>query len=127
MRRIVMFVKKIVSYDVFSQEADILVSDNTYDILCYCYPTEDNILGAKVKEIVTLFASDIVRNEANEYCIKKDDQPYSYLICGKVVDLMKPRISIGQILIILDQPLPKDIKKGEFVELRVDRFDCEIM
>lgn len=121
-----MFVKKIVAYDSFSQEADIIVSDNIYDVLCYCHPVNDDILGAEVKEIVTLFATEIVRSEQNEYFIHKDAQPYSYYVCGQVIDSIKPRISIGQIVITLDHPLPKDIKKGEYVELKVDRFDCDV-
>ena len=121
-----MFVKKIVTYDAFSQEADIIVSDSIYDVLCYCHPVDNNILGAEVKEIVSLFATEIVRSDTNEYFIYKDVQPYSYYVCGQVIDLIKPRISIGQIIIILDHPLPKDIKKGEYVELKVDRFDCNL-
>lgn len=73
-----------------------------------------------------MFATEIVRSDTNEYFIYKDVQPYSYYVCGQVIDLIKPRISIGQIIIILDHPLPKDIKKGEYVELKVDRFDCNL-
>ncbi len=121
-----MFVKEIIAYDAFSQEADIIVSDNIYNIICYCHPADNNILGTEVKEIVSLFATEIIRSDTNEYFIYKDTQPYSYYVSGQVIDSKKPQISIGQIIITLDHPLPKDIKIGEYVTLKVDRFDCDI-
>lgn len=85
-----MFVKRILEYDAFSQKADIIISDNTYEVLWYHHPTDDNILGTEVKEIVSLFATDIIRSNSNERFINKALQPYSYLICGQVIDIIRP-------------------------------------
>lgn len=50
---------------------------------------------------------------------------YSYHLQGEVIE-MTPKIRIGNIIICLDNTLPKDIKEGEYIEFLVERLDCNI-
>lgn len=120
-----MFVKEIKDYDKFSNEADIIISDGQYNLLCYCYPTDIPQKGERVKAVTSFLATDMMRARDNAFSIKKIDDYYSYHLQGEVID-MTPKIRIGNIIICLDNPLPKDIKEGEYIELLVGRLDCNI-
>ncbi|MDR1697346.1 MAG: hypothetical protein LBR37_00275 [Erysipelotrichaceae bacterium] len=121
-----MFLKQIKDFDKKSGEADVIVSDGQYELICYCHPLENTKLGTIVTEISTLFADDIMRTEDNEYFIRKETDYYSYYLHGKVLKTQTPLIAIGEITIKLDKPLAKDIKQGEFIEFRVARLNCII-
>lgn len=121
-----MYIKQVKSYDSFSGEADIIVSDGVYELLCYYHPAENIDLGAEVKEISSLFAKDVTRAECKEYLIQKEEGYYSYHLQGKVIDTEIPMICIGNINIELDYPIAKDIKIGDYVELKVHRLNCII-
>ncbi len=122
-----MHVQQIKDYDDFSNEADIIVTDGTFELLCYCYPAEIYKVGTQVQEISSLFAKDIMRVSNSDYLvIKLINDHYAYHLQGEVVETTKPIIRIGGLKIILDTPFAKDIKSGEFVELDVYRLDCAI-
>ena len=120
------FIKNIQHYDKFSGEADIIVSDGKFDLLCYYFPTKKNFLGTKVERISSLFAKNIMRVTDKECFTQKSKDHFAYHLCGEVIDTDKPLIRIGKMIIELDYPLPKDIEKGEYVEFEVERLDCEI-
>ncbi len=121
-----MFVKEIRDYDRFSDEADIIISDGKYDLLCYCFPTEIPKKGQTIKTVTALFAKNMMRVKNNEFIIKKMTNYYAYQLQGEVIDSLTPKICIGDIIIYLDSSLPKDIKEGEYIELSVDRLDCTL-
>lgn len=121
-----MFVKQVKDFDINSYEADVIVSDGYYEIMCYCHPLENINLGAIVTNISTLFANDIMRIDSEEYLVRKQIGYYSYYLQGKVLETQKPLIGIGKIAIALDKPLSKDIKQGEFIEFKVERLNCTI-
>jgi len=120
-----MFVKKLIKDD---GQADLIVTDGQYDIMCCCW--EYNPLqkdNQQVKEISSLFTTDIMRVDDHDYLVQKihgKGEHYSYHLQGRVIDKSKPLISIGELKIELDRPLPKDINVGEFVEFKVGRLDC---
>ena len=121
-----MFVKEIKDYDIFSDEADIIISDGKYDLLCYCFPTEMPKKGQTIKTVTALFAKNIMRVKDNGFIIKKMTNYYAYHLQAEVIDSSTPKICIGDIIIYLDSSLPKDIKEGEHIELSVDRLDCTL-
>lgn len=120
-----MFVKAIKDYDKFSDEADIIVSDGKYDLLCYCHPTEKPIIGEPIKKITSFFAKSIMRATKPEFIIEKLKDCYSYYLQGKLIDIASSKICIGNLIMCLDSVVPKDVKCGEFVSFFVDRLDCK--
>lgn len=119
-----MFLKQIKEFDCNSGEADVIVTDGTYELICYYHPAENIALGTPVKEILSLFSEGIMRVDNKDYLVSKESDYYSYYLHGKVIDKQTPKIGIGELTIKLDKPLAKDIEEGEFVELRVSRLDC---
>ncbi|MFB8499029.1 hypothetical protein [Enterococcus faecalis] len=115
-------VKKVNWIDENYGEADILLSDGTYSVNCFCSDcnfsegdTFSGILyGFDVKNIVKSFNEGYVIDE------KKDN----YYIQGKVVDRKSEILQIGEFLIDLsDGNIPKDIKQSDYVEANISRID----
>lgn len=120
-----MFIKEVKNFNEY--EADLIISDGTYEILCYfdAFPPIKNIeKGTNVKGLSTFLAEDIIRADRMEYAINKKEDFYSYQLQGEVLSIDKPIIGIGDIKLELDAPLPGDIAVGEYVQFNVMRLDC---
>ena len=60
----------------------------------------------------------------NEYLVEKTgDGFYAYKLIGKLFDLKKRLVSVGEIIISLENNIPKDIDVNEFIEFEVMRID----
>ena len=120
-----MFIKQIIDRDELSGETDVIISDGNYELLCYCAQS-NSPTPSKIKEIETFLSEKIMIACNNNYLINKTDSYYSYHLQGKVLECNPPVIAIGKIHIILDTPLPKDIKQHDFIEFFVQRIDCRL-
>lgn len=121
-----MFIKQVKSFDKFSDEADIVVTDGKFELMCYCHPSIQYPIGTEVKDITSFLAKNIMRAECNDCLILKLEDYYAYHLQGKIIDLINKVVLIGGIQIILDMSIPNDIKLGEYIEFDVLRLNCEI-
>lgn len=112
---------KIINYDDFSGEVDLLISDGTNELLCYSSSFSDN---AKTLKIRTFLCDNITRIDSVICRCQKQSGYYSYFLQGEVIDTINKIVSIGDILIELDSDFPKDIINGEYVSFTVMRLDC---
>lgn len=119
-----MYIKQIVSIDKYIGEADVIVSDGLYDLLCYNYQSAKLALKMDVDELSILFAGNIMKSSNPNYFINKLSDYYAYHLQGKVADINIPTIIIGNLKIYLDNMLPNDIREGDFVEFDAQRIDC---
>ena len=119
-----MFIKKIVNYDDFSEEASLIVSDGKNELLCYCSSFDGN--GRTIK-ITSFLCDSIIKNNSQICDYHKLLNYYSYSLQARVVDVERRMVSVGNILIELDCDLPGDIKNGEYVSFNVMRLDCSLM
>lgn len=108
------------------QEADILVSDGKYEILCYALPYS---AGDKEKDFtLSVFMSEnVMRALKNEYSAEKTDGYYGYKLTGRLFDLKNRLVAVGGIVIELENNIPKDIAENEFVEFEVGRIDWMVI
>lgn len=115
-------VKKVNWIDEDSGEADILLSDGTYSINCFCSDCtfsecdefSDILYGFNVKNVMKSFNEEYVIDEKND----------SYYIQGKIVDRESEILQIGELKIDLsDGNIPKDIKQNDYVEVNISRID----
>lgn len=53
-----MVIKEIIDYDKFSNEADLVISDGKYEVLCYCFQIDKSKPDDKVDSICSLFEHD---------------------------------------------------------------------
>ena len=49
-----MYISNILSFDVSDNEADIIVSDGNYQMLCYAFPARSLKIGQCVKKSIVL-------------------------------------------------------------------------
>lgn len=116
-----MFIKEIIDYDRNTGEADVLITDAQYEILCYAYPFENK---NKQFTLNTFMAKAVKHIDAREYKVKKStDGYYSYFIQGEVVDIKSRLVKVGDIFIALEDVIPKDIKTQDFIEFSTLRID----
>ncbi len=117
-----MYIKEVVDYYQEGQEADILVTDGQFDILCYAQPYSGKYNSNF--SLAPLDYSDIMTASKKEYKIDKLDVGYySYFIRGKLISVEKGLVKIGGLIIEDINIIPKDIKVGDFIEFAVSRMD----
>ncbi len=117
-----MYIKEIKDYYQSGMEADVIVSDGEFEILCYVQPFsgKQNIDF----DLCPLDYSEIMTATKNEYSIEKLETGfYDYFLRGKLINLEKGLVQIGGIIIKGIRYLPKDIREGEYIEFSVERMD----
>ena len=116
-----MYIKNIKEYDIEANEAEIIVSDGYYEILCYAQPFEKKdgqftLLG--------FMAKDIRKSLNNNYLIEKDLTNYfAYKLQGKLINVKNGLVAIGEIIIRIEERIPNDIRENDFIEFTVLRID----
>lgn len=118
-----MNIKKIISFDPDSKEADILFTDGTNELMVYCHPIT-NIQNITNEILYGFMCSNIELTNSNEKIIKLGNY-YQYEITAKITSLLDRIVKIGDINIKIDIPLPKDLKIGNIVKFTVDRIDLK--
>lgn len=116
-----MYIKRLESFDINSNEADLVVSDKMYEITCYCHPFNEDKIDSEFS-LIGFMCNDIVITN-NKFRIVKNKNYYAYSLNSKVVSAKDKLVAIGDILIKLDTPLPKDIHNGDFISFSVKRID----
>ncbi|MDE5856411.1 MAG: hypothetical protein K2H06_05135 [Anaeroplasmataceae bacterium] len=101
-------------------EAEIVVKNNDYELLCYC---PSNVNDLKEINLHTMLSKNIVKSEVDTGEIVKLDAYFAYKLCCKVIDFKEQLVALGEIKIYLDSSLPGDVKNGDFVEFEVMRLD----
>ncbi len=119
-----MFIKSINWIDKNSQEADVVVSDNTYDLICFSYPFFKSA-GEKLTEPLYCYGvENIVISDEKDFDIKKGDSFYNYFIRGKLINKFDKIVQLNNINLCLDDAyVPNDIDEGRFIEFDVARLN----
>lgn len=119
-----MHISDIVEYNKSDNEADILVSDGHYQLLCYVYPVKAISVKQNVRCISGFACSNITRIEHDNYDAIKLSQYYAYELHAKVVSRKENVVSIGALRIYLDTVIPGDICDNDYVSFSVMRLDA---
>ncbi|MDD7886036.1 hypothetical protein [Flavivirga sp. 57AJ16] len=117
-------IKKINWISESAKEAEVLLTDGTFDILCYSQPFEYDIENHDFETIYLFSVSNIlIIDNERKSLVKKLNNSYDYEFSGEVIERNNNRIRVGEFVLELDFPLPKDIKEGEYVSLYCERVD----
>ena len=118
-----MKIKKIISFDNETKEADILISDGDFELIVYAHPLS-NLENIQNFVIIPFLTKNVIKSEKKEFAIIKDDKSfYSYHITGKIKSKSKGIITIGNIRINEFTDFPGDLKDGDFINFNCLRFD----
>ena len=117
-----MFIKKIIDYDIEAQEADLLISDNRFELICYAHPFERK--ENKSFKLIAFCDNAFIRAMNESFLVEKNlNEFYGYKLQGKLINLKEKLVAIGDIIIELSNDLPGDIEEDEFMEFTVTRID----
>ena len=84
-------------------EASVVVTDGKFELICYAYPFNENVMIAYEPKYEVIKLADF----------------YSYKLQGKIIDIEKQIVTVGDIPMEIDGYIPKDIVNGDYVE-----FEC---
>ncbi|EFR88425.1 hypothetical protein HCJ64_05325 [Listeria marthii] len=120
-------VKSIHWLDEDVREADVVLTDGEYNVVCFSHPCELTLNGVYNELIYCFDPFDIFKFNQAEYSMEKpnDNQELS-ILKGKLIDATDLIIQIGEFRIdISEGDIAQDIHEGDFVELKVHRIDTE--
>lgn len=112
-------------FDKKGKEAEVIVSDGAYEMLCYAYPTDAIEIGMYVSGLSACLCDNISR-AAEQHCAVSKPAPYfAYSLTGRVFSKQDRIVQVGGLKIELDAHLPNDISDGEYVSFDVLRLDLD--
>ena len=105
-------------------EAEVVVTDGKYDLLCFCHPCFYKTNDIISEPLHCLGADNIVISEENEYFAHRIGETFEYHVCGCLSDKETGTVYVGKVLIsVRTNLIPKDIPQGAYIEFDVARFD----
>lgn len=116
-----MWIKKIQWISEDALEADVVITDGVYELICFSQPCtykEEDV----IKEVIYAYNPHFIHlsDKREEYI-----EMYSiggYKLTVRVIDAKKQLVSIGDILIEIDC-IPGDIVNGDIIEFSCSRLD----
>ncbi|WP_342472628.1 hypothetical protein MHH70_04080 [Metasolibacillus sp. FSL H7-0170] len=119
-----MKIKKINWISQEALEAEVIVTDGEFEIMCFAQPLNYLEESELIEPIYCLNVSNLVRAEKAEYSIEKLDDPFAYRVIGKLIDKNYEKVKLGELLLELENNLlPGDINEGDFISFCCQRLD----
>lgn len=120
-----MFIKNIKWIEKDAKEAEIIISDDAFDILCFSCPLEKK-LGEKLEDPLYCFiVKNVVLSDKNIFYVNKEKGIFDYSICGKLEHKTKDGkiVMVNEIKLHINDYIPNDIVPGDYIEFYVSRID----
>ena len=120
-----MHIQKIMRFDKKSKEAEVIVSDGAYEILCYAFPIDTIRIGMIVGGLSGFSCGNVVRAVRQHCAVSKLPSYFAYHMTGIVLSKQERIVCVGGLKIRLDESIPNDISDGEYVSFEVQRLDLD--
>lgn len=123
---------KVLQYDADAQEAVVEIETSldesaTSDKIAFrvfCHPMFSSEMNRKISLFAFLVAN-IVTEEGLQAPVKTNSGYFSYHLFAKVIDVASNRVQLGDIDIVLDCPIPRDISPNSVISFDVMRLDLQ--
>lgn len=123
---------KILHHDEDAQEAIAEISttlrEATQDVQVslnvFCHPISSPVISGKIA-LFAFLVTNITSENALQAPQKTNCDYFSYRLFAKVLDARNRCVQLGDIEIVLDCPLPKDIPNDSFISFDVARLDLQ--
>ena len=108
-----------------AKEAEVYLSDGSFNIICFAQPFEESIGDEILQPLYTLNARLIctLLHDDQIFLIEKNGSDFEHKLAGRFIDKKNNYIQIGDFIINIDASLPNDIREGDFIFLTCDRID----
>lgn len=105
-------------------EAEVIVTDGQFELLCFSHPLEKEKGEQLTEPLSALDPDKVVRLETPRLHIKKLDNTFDYLIEGKLIDKESGHVRLGEIIIAVgSHAIPGDLEDGDYISFICDRLD----
>ncbi len=120
-----MYIQDVLRFDKSGKEAELIVSDGSYEVLCYAYPIVAVKTGMTISGLSGFSCTNVVRAVEQRCAVSKLPPYFAYNITGKLISKQKGIVQVGSLKISLDAYIPNDLSEGEYVSLDVLRLDLD--
>lgn len=119
-----MYIKAVTWINEAANEAEVIVTDNKIDLVCFSHPFKKAINEVFVEPIYCFNVNNVVlANEENFYAIRMKNM-FRYNFRGVIANLEEKIVHVNNIVLsIIDAEIPKDIPEGGYIEFSVSRLD----
>lgn len=119
-----MYISDIKHWDKRDKEADVIVTDGQYQLLCYANPVQSIQCREQVAGLFSFGCENIVKSEHCAVNIVKQTDYYAYELSAEVLSKVEGTVKMGQLVLQLDAPVPGDVQTGDYVTFKVQRIDA---
>lgn len=120
-----MHIQTVLHFDKGDGEAEVIVSDGEYELLCHAFPIAAVEIGMPVSGLSGFSCSDMVRAENPRCGVTKLPPYFAYHMTGILFSKQKRIVRVGGLEIDLDAYMPNDLSDGEYVSFDVQRVDLD--
>ena len=121
---------KILQHDEDAQEAIAEIVTSVYEatqfsqvsLKVFCHPIALPVISCEIS-LFGFLVTNIVSENALQAPQKTKGGYFSYHLFARVLDAHNSRVQLGDIDIVLDCPIPKDIPNGSYISFDVGRLD----
>ncbi|MGT2911559.1 hypothetical protein ACVR1I_07595 [Streptococcus cameli] len=115
-------IKEITWINEEIREADVVVTDGTYEIVCFSHPFFQR-KGEEVSGTLSVFEPySLIRSNITRYVAKHlGNGKYFFIAC--LLDKKEGTVQIGKIQIHDIEGIPEEIKDGEYIQFVAPRVD----
>lgn len=123
---------KVLQYDKDTQEAIIEIVTLLHEatqgpqvsLRVFCHPVTLPVISSKIS-LFGFLVTNVVSENAIQAPQKTSCGYFSYRLFARVLDAQNRRVQLGDIDIVLDCPIPKDIPKNSYISFDVVRLDLQ--
>lgn len=123
---------KVLQYDEDAQEAIAEIATSLHEatqfsqvsLRVFCHPISLPMISSKIS-LFGFLVSNIVSENALQAPQKTNCGYFSYHLFARVLDIRHRCVQLGDIDIVLDCPIPKDIPDNSYISFDVARLDLQ--
>lgn len=105
-----------------NEEAILEISSEEVSLVAFASPFR--VPTKRGKLVLSAFLTEnVLLEDTIQLPVKTDRSFFSYRITAQVIDTNDSKVCVGDIEIILDLPMPKDIVNGSVISFDVMRLD----
>lgn len=120
-----MYIQDVLRFDKSGKEAELIVSDGAYEVLCYAYPIDAVKTGMTISGLSGFSYTNMVRAAEQRCAVSKLPSYFAYNLTGKLISKQEGIVQVNNLKISLDAHIPNDLSDGEYISFDVLRLDLD--
>ncbi|MCT4646093.1 MAG: hypothetical protein N4A74_13990 [Carboxylicivirga sp.] len=117
-------IKRILTKSQETLEADLILTDKEFELLCYAHPFNGSIGDCINDKIFVFEASNVVREDNVRYRIIKQGDYYEYQLTTLLISKDKGKLKLGDFQLEIDiNCLPGDVQDSDYISFVCQRLD----